>query len=84
MISFNGLQTIEGQNNSFSAAIKKKSICFINTNAGLFYDARLRLHVTRNNVEKVTPDVGSISSSPSSKSLFYLVNLSSCNSVNGV
>ncbi len=41
-------------------------ICFINTNARLFCDARPRFHVIRNDVEKVTLDVGSISPSPSS------------------
>ncbi len=33
-------------------------ICFINTNAHLFCDARSRLHVIRNDVEKVTLVVG--------------------------
>ncbi len=47
-------------------------------------NAHPRIHVIRNDVEKVTLDVGFISSSPSSKSytsLFYLVNSLSCNSL---
>ncbi len=52
-MNFNGFQTDEGQNYSFSAA--SKGLC--------------ALHVIHNYVEKVTLDVGSISSSPpSSKS----------------
>ncbi len=62
-----------------------KCICFINTKARLFCDARPRLHVIRNNVEKVTLDVGSISSShPSSKSSDIVVlplNSLICNSL---
>ncbi len=80
-VSFNGLQTVEGQNYCFIAASKgykryqvlssetisrKKSICFIKTNARLFCYVRPRLYEIRNDVEKVTLDVGSISSSPPS------------------
>ncbi len=62
-----------------------KCICFINTNARLFCDARPRLDVTCNDIEKVTLDVGSFSPSPQVQncptSLFYLLNSLSCNSL---
>ncbi len=81
--SFNGHQTVEGQNYCFIVASKgykryqvlssetisrkkRKSICFINTNARLFCYVLPRLYEIRNDVEKVTLDVGSISSSPPS------------------
>ncbi len=54
---------------------KKKNVYALLTNASLFCDARPRLHVIRNDVEKVTLDVGYISSSPSSSKLFDIVVL---------
>ncbi len=81
-VRFNGLQTVEGQNYCFIAASKgykryqvlssetisrkKEKVSALLTNTRLFCYVRPRLYEIRNDVEKVTLDVGSISSSPPS------------------
>ncbi len=53
----------------------KKCMLYKHINARLFCDVRPRLHVIRNDVEKITRDVGSISSSPPSSKLSDIIVL---------